>query len=65
MNVYHEIGPAHPPAWLLHQRAREIESMARRAADLAREGPAQNVPAALRAFAQIHQLTTQGEHNDG
>ena len=61
MSAQAELGPALPPAWLLLQRAKEIEALARRATEFARTGPQQDLRLALRQFAAIQQLTTQGE----
>ena len=54
-------GPALPPAYVLHQRAREIEAMARRAADYARSGPKQDIGAVIRAMRAIEQLAGGGD----
>lgn len=49
-------GPALPPPFVLHQRAREIEAMARRAADYARPGPRQDIGPVMRAMRAISEL---------
>lgn len=45
-----------PAPYILHQRAREIEQMARRAADFARSGPRQDIGAVLRQMKAIADL---------
>jgi hypothetical protein len=60
-NPYAEIGPALPPAWQVIERAKEIEALARRAAEFARPGPQQDLHVALRQFAAINQLTSEGD----
>ena len=45
-----------PPPHILHQHAREIEQMARRAADYARSGPRQDIGAVLRQMRAIAEL---------
>lgn len=54
-------GPALPPPAVLHQRAKEIEAMARRAADYARSGPRQDIGAVMRAMQAIEQLAGAAE----
>ena len=49
-------GPALPPARLLYQHAREIEAMAKRAADFAQPGPRQDIGAVIRAMRAISDL---------
>ena len=61
MGVHQDIGPALPAAWQFVDRAKEIEILARRAAEFARPGPHQNLALAQRQFTAINQLTSKGE----
>jgi len=49
-------GPSLPPPAVLHQRAKEIQALAARAADYARSGPRQDIGAVMRAMQAIGEL---------